>query len=76
MALENKIQPSSQWKKPFFIFWIGQNISILGSSLVQFALIWWITKQTGSATVLAISTGITFIPRVLLGPFIGALIDR
>jgi MFS transporter, DHA3 family, macrolide efflux protein len=76
MAQENKNQTSSQWKKPFFLFWIGQNISILGSSLVQFALIWWITKQTGSASVLAIAVGITYIPRVILAPFIGALIDR
>ena len=39
------------WKKRFFLVWIGQAFSVLGSQLVQFALIWYLTKQTGSATV-------------------------
>jgi DHA3 family macrolide efflux protein-like MFS transporter len=61
---------------PFFILWTGQAVSLLGSQLVQFALIWWLTQETGSATVLAIASLVGLLPRVVLGPFIGALVDR
>jgi DHA3 family macrolide efflux protein-like MFS transporter len=64
------------WKIPFFTVWIGQAFSLLGSSLVGFALIWWMTDTTGSATVLATAAIIEFVPRVFVGPFAGALVDR
>ena len=64
------------WKLPFFTIWTGQAFSLLGSSLVSFALIWWMTDTTGSATVLATAAIIEFLPRVFVGPFAGALVDR
>jgi hypothetical protein len=36
----------------FFTIWTGQAFSLLGSKLVQFALVWWLTKTTGSEIVL------------------------
>jgi hypothetical protein len=42
-----------RWKPRFFSIWAGQAVSLLGSMLVQFALVWWLTQTTGSATVLA-----------------------
>ncbi len=70
--------PSTQVKsmKPFFIVWTGQAFSLFGSSLVQFALVWYLTQKTGSATVLATATLVAFLPDVFLGPYIGALVDR
>ena len=35
-----------KWKLPFLLIVIGQSISLIGSSAVQFALIWWITSET------------------------------
>jgi MFS transporter, DHA3 family, macrolide efflux protein len=67
---------SHNWKRPFFTIWIGQAISLLGSQLVQFALIWFITEETGSATALAGATMVAMLPQVFLSPFIGALVDR
>ncbi len=66
----------SNWKQLFFPIWGGQVFSILGSSLVQFAIVWWMTEKTGSATVLATGSFISFLPQVFLGPFAGALVDR
>jgi DHA3 family macrolide efflux protein-like MFS transporter len=66
----------TNWKARFFTIWGGQAISLFGSRLVQFALIWWLTQETGSATVLAIASLIGLLPTVILGPFIGALVDR
>ncbi len=67
---------SEAWKPLFFTIWGGQVFSLLGSRLVQFALVWWLTKTTGSGTVLATATMAAVIPGVALGPFIGPLIDR
>ena len=66
----------TNWKRQFFPMWIGQAFSMLGSNLVGFALVWWLTDQTGSATVLTIGSLIAMIPGTLLGPFTGALVDR
>ena len=66
----------TNWKARFFTIWSGQAISLFGSRLVQFALIWWLTQETGSATVLAIATLIGLLPQVIIGPFAGALVDR
>src|SRR5215211_5008471 len=69
-------QPSEKWASHFFTIWIGQAFSLVGSALVQFALIWWLTQKSGSATVLAIATLVGMLPQILLGPFAGALVDR
>jgi DHA3 family macrolide efflux protein-like MFS transporter len=61
---------------PFFVLWTGQAVSLLGSQLVQFALIWWLTQTTGSATMLALASLAGMLPNVVLGPFVGVLIDR
>jgi DHA3 family macrolide efflux protein-like MFS transporter len=62
--------------RKFFIVWTGQAFSLFGSALVQFALAWWLTKSTGSATVLATATLVALLPQVLAGPFVGTLVDR
>lgn len=69
-------QIGAGWQVPFFSVWMGQAFSLLGSALVQFALVWWLTESTGSATVLAMATLIAVLPSVFLSPFTGALVDR
>lgn len=66
----------SNWKIRFFTIWTGQSFSLIGSSLAQFALVWWLTETTRSATVLATATMVAVLPGVLVGPFAGALVDR
>lgn len=56
--------------------WGGQAVSLFGSQLVQFALIWWLTSETGSAIVLATASLVGLLPQVLLGPIAGTLVDR
>ncbi len=51
------IQPDSpNWKKRFFTIWIGQAFSMLGSHLVGFAFVWYLTEKTGSATILTLGS--------------------
>lgn len=64
------------WKRPFFTIWSVQALSWFGSALVHFALIWWLTETSGSATVLATAALVGLLPSVVLGPFVGACVDR
>jgi DHA3 family macrolide efflux protein-like MFS transporter len=61
---------------PFMTLWAGQALSLFGSQAVQFALVWWLTLQTGSAAILTTATLVGFLPQVALGPVIGTLVDR
>ncbi len=76
MSSEQRTQPGEKWALPFFTIWSVQALSLLGSQLVQFALIWWLTKTTGSAKVLALATLVGLVPSIILGPVAGALVDR
>lgn len=64
------------WAPRFFAIWTGQQLSLIGSAVAQFALVWWLTVTTGSATVLATASLVALLPAVALGPFAGALVDR
>lgn len=64
------------WATRFIPLWIGQALSLLGSQLVQFAIIWYLTQKTNSATTLAIASMMGLLPQVLLSPFIGTWVDR
>lgn len=76
MATQFSIKDGRPWRAPFFTIWAGQALSLTGSQLVQFALIWYLTVETGSATVLAIASIVGILPQVILGPFVGTLVDR
>ena len=67
---------TSDWRPRFFTIWTGQAFSLIGSNAVQFALVWWLTETTGSATILATATMISLLPGVVIGPFAGTLVDR
>jgi len=66
----------SNWKLSFFTIWTGQAFSLIGSRVVQFALVWWLTQLTGSATVLATATMVALMPEIVLAPLAGAYVDR
>jgi DHA3 family macrolide efflux protein-like MFS transporter len=75
-AIDNIHANDNRWLRRFAPLWGGQAVSLLGSRLVQFALVWHLTVQTGSTAVLATATLVAMLPEVLLGPFAGALVDR
>jgi len=67
---------NNNWAVRYFTLWTGQAFSLLGSQLVQFAIIWHLTQRTNSATTLAIASMMGLLPQVLLSPFIGTWVDR
>ncbi|WP_272927312.1 MFS transporter [Enterococcus mundtii] len=64
------------WKKNINLFLMGQFLSGITSMVVQYAIIWYLTQETGSATILSFATLLGMLPMVLLSPFVGPLIDR
>lgn len=64
------------WKKPFYTITVGQSISLIGSSAVQFTLIWWLAAETASPLMLGFAGMMAFLPQLLLGPFVGVWVDR
>ena len=66
----------NNWKKVFAIIWTGQFFSILTSSIVNFAIILWLSFETKSAEVLAFAAIAAMLPQSVLGLFAGIFVDR
>jgi DHA3 family macrolide efflux protein-like MFS transporter len=64
------------WLRTFLIIFSGQAFSLLGSSAVNFALVWWLTATTGSASILAYASIAGLMPQAVIGPVAGPFIDR
>ena len=62
--------------KSYISFWIGQMFSLLGSIIVQFIITWWLTIETQSVIILAISLCLYIIPQVIILPFAGVIADK
>ena len=60
----------------FSIVWVGQAISLLGTSMTNFALTIWAFELTGSATALALVGFFYITPLLIVSPIAGALVDR
>ena len=60
----------------FTIVWLGQFVSVIGSGLTSFALGVWIFERTGSVTQFALIGLFIVLPRVVLSPLAGAIVDR
>ena len=67
---------NGNWKKKFVTIAAGQAASLIGSSAVQFALIWWIASETGSAFMMGMAGLAAFLPATLLSPLAGIAADR
>jgi MFS transporter, DHA3 family, macrolide efflux protein len=61
---------------PFFRFWFGQTVSVLGSAVTTFALGFWFFQQTGQATPIYLTALAHLLPRVLLAIPAGVIADR
>ena len=60
----------------YMSFFAGQQVSLLGSSVAQFVVIWWITIQTQSTWYLALAMIAGFAPMIALTPVAGVYVDR
>lgn len=60
----------------FRILWFGQLISILGSATADFAVGIWVYQQTGSVFRFAMIALTSVLPRLLISPLAGVVVDR
>jgi MFS transporter, DHA3 family, macrolide efflux protein len=75
-TVQSNIDPSSNWQIRFWSIFIGQALSLTGSQITQFVLLWWIASTTGSTAALATAGIMALIPQALLGPIGGVMADR
>ncbi|HOM01697.1 MAG TPA: MFS transporter [Acetivibrio sp.] len=66
----------NKWNKNIVLFLASQTISLLGTSLVQYAITWYITLKTQSGAMMTISIICGFLPTFFLSPFAGVWADR
>ncbi len=66
----------NNWKRTFIIIWSGQFFSTLSSSIVGFAVVFWLSIKTGSPEVLASAMIAVLLPFIILGLFTGVYVDR
>ena len=64
----NKYNEQEKFRRFIFLL-IGQMASLFGSSVVMFAIIWWITVEFESAIFLSIASFLSFAPAIVLLPF-------
>lgn len=76
------VQKSSRWKIPFFSIWTGQQISLVGSRAVRFAVIFWLALQMEAKSpddapeVLVWVMAASLVPQALVSLLAGAYVDR
>lgn len=66
----------SKGLRVFIIVWLGQLVSLLGTSITRFAVTLWAWEVTGQATALSLAAFFGVIPIMLMSPIAGALVDR
>ena len=59
------------WRGKVFLFMSSQLLSLFGSSIVGFAVVWYITLETGSSSMMTISILASFLPQIIIAPFAG-----
>lgn len=69
-------QGKENWLKNIILFLSSQTISLFGSAIVQFAMMWYITLSTESGVMMTLYILCAFIPTFILSPFSGVLADR
>jgi DHA3 family macrolide efflux protein-like MFS transporter len=67
---------SRDWVKKTVIFLSGQAVSLFGSSLVQYAIVWYIVLTTKSGYLITLSTLFGFLPQLVISIFAGVWADR
>ncbi len=67
---------SGGWKMKAATLWSSQGFALLGTSISQFTLVWWLTERTGSPIWLSVAAIGLLVPDVFIIPFIGPIIDR
>lgn len=64
------------WTLNFFLLWQGQLVSALGDVVYEIALGFWVLAVTGSTGLMGTLMAASALPRILISPFAGVIVDR
>ena len=73
---ESTAVPIPRWKLNIGLFLTGQTVSLFGSMIVQYAVMWYVTFETGSGIAIALYALAAFLPQGIISIFGGVLADR
>lgn len=64
------------WNTSFLLLWQGQLVSAMGDAVYAIALGFWILAVTGSTAMMGTLMAVSTLPRILVAPFAGVVVDR
>ena len=64
------------WRRDATVFLTGQTVSLFGSMIVQYAMMWHLTLETKSGAVMALAAVFGFLPQAVVSVFGGVWADR
>ncbi|QYC42031.1 enterobactin exporter EntS [Nonomuraea coxensis DSM 45129] len=67
---------TTRWRRNVALFLTGQTVSLFGSMIAQYAVMWWVTLQTRSGLAVALYAVAAFLPQGVVSIFGGVLADR
>ncbi|MHA2096675.1 MAG: MFS transporter, partial [Candidatus Hodarchaeales archaeon] len=73
---KNILSEPKNYLRNYIVFLTGQWVSILGSNIVRFGIIWYLTVKTGSPFILALAVFFSFAPFIIVTPISGVFVDR
>lgn len=73
-TVENRVYEN--WRRNIILFLTSQTISLFGSMLVQYAIMWYITLTTESGMMMTVFILCGFLPTFILSPVAGVWADR
>lgn len=76
IVLEQNNSKKIKWQRDIALFLGSQTISLFGSSIVQYAILWYLTLTTQSGSVMMLTVIFGFLPTFFISPFAGVWADR
>lgn len=70
------LSPTKLLNRNYLLLWLAQFVSNIGSQMIVVAMVFWIKRTTGSATLLGLMQMVSSLPAVVLGPLGGTFADR
>jgi MFS family permease len=75
-AADAKADNAKLWTRNFLLLWQGQFVSAVGDVVYEIALGFWVLAVSGSTALMGTLLAASTIPRVLLSPVAGVVVDR